>query len=145
MYPFEYCVSLRVRHPNMDPQQISTVLCMQPKTEWKAGTLRQTPTGQNLEGVYEHTYWCADLHDERRVPSQDRDLSLFLEEVTEKLVPHRAFLASIHASGGSIEYFIGLFGDKNFGEIIPSSLLNTLGQLHVDIALDIYPDDKQSR
>ena len=51
-----YSVALRIRHPDMDPQDVTAALGIEPKHAWRAGEARRTPVGTPLTGVYRDTY-----------------------------------------------------------------------------------------
>ena len=54
--------------------------------------------------------------------------------------PHASFFAQLRRAGGRAEFFIGWFGDRNFGDTFPSATLALLAQLQIDLSFDIYPD-----
>jgi hypothetical protein len=139
MYPFKYCVSLRLWHPKIDPKKISSVLAMKPRNMWKAGEVKQTPKGKKLKARANSTFWCARLHREHQLNSKEKDLCGLLAKTLSKLDKRKTFLKSFHSTGGKIEFFVGLWGAKNFGGTIPSGLLEAVGKLNIDLALDIYP------
>ena len=88
MNPFRYKITLRLRHPEMDPDEISNALGMQPQFRWMAGRPRRTPLGQALEGTYHETYWCS-----RSTTGSGFDLADTLESLVQELERHKEFLA----------------------------------------------------
>ena len=134
MNPFRYKISLRLRHPAMDPDEISAALKMQPHVRWMAGRPRRTPLGQPLEGTYRETCWSS-----RCAEGSGFDLEDTLESLVQELERHKEFLAGFCATGGSVEYFIGWFTDgKNTGATFSWGLQRRLADLHVHLALDVY-------
>ena len=134
MNPFRYKISLRLRHPEMDPDEISAALKMQPRFKSKAGQPRRTPLGLPLEGTYHESYWSS-----RCAEGSGFDLADTLESLVQELEAHREFLAGFCATGGSIEYFIGWFTDgKNTGVTLSWGLQRRLADLRVDLGLDVY-------
>jgi hypothetical protein len=133
MYPFEYSVAFRIRHPNKAPDEISIRLSLTPKTAWLAGDPRKTRLGVPLEGTYESTYWSCDLEH-----PPDVGLAGFLEESAENLAPHKEFLREIRSTGGEVEFFVGWFSNFNSGEIFSYKLLSALAELQIDLSLDVY-------
>ena len=63
----------------------------------------------------------------------------FLTHCNQNFYSHKKFFEKIRETGGSIEYFIGLYFDKNGGEIFDCSLLSQLSELKIDLSLDFYP------
>ena len=49
--PHHYRISLRVRHPNADPQEITQLIGIHPSRFWQAGKPRETPAGVPLQGL----------------------------------------------------------------------------------------------
>ena len=134
MNPYTYKVSLRVFHPAMDPQLITDTLGMQPNTVQKVGNPRTSPTGRMLEGCWRHSVWSS-----RFTTPDDSEIEKFLARTVEGLRPHRSFIRTIWDTGGEVEFFIGLFADGvKIGTTLPHELLMTLGDLGIDLALDIY-------
>lgn len=129
----KYKVALRVTHPSMDPDDISKRLGLNPSRKWKAGSRRTTPAGRQLTGINKETYCVFDL-DEK---SGD-DLESTLCTLTKQFRSFESFLKKIRATGGSIEYFIGLFVKRNTGVALDGSLMAQLANLGIDLSFDIY-------
>jgi hypothetical protein len=66
-------------------------------------------------------------------------LEVFLTEQLARLKKVEKYFRHIRKTGGRIEFFVGLFSEKNMGAQVPSSLLATMGKLGIDLSLDIYP------
>src|ERR1700729_1430856 len=54
-------LSLRIRHPDIDPQEISTSLGLRPEHCFKAGDSRSSRTGSRATGHHNQTYWLAPV------------------------------------------------------------------------------------
>jgi hypothetical protein len=52
-------LSLRIRHPSIDPREISTSLELEPEHCFKAGDSRGAGTSGRLTGRHTQTYWLA--------------------------------------------------------------------------------------
>lgn len=133
MNPARYKIALRISHPNMDPEDISTQLHLSPSRKWKAGTPRTTPAGKRLAGTNRETYCVFDLDEQT-----SGDLVETLSAFTKKLLAFKPFLHKIQSTGGGIEYFVGLFVKKNAGITIDKSLMVQLLDLGIELSLDIY-------
>lgn len=129
---FKYWVSLRIRHPLMDPDYICSQLDMEAKIKWKVGNERKTPKGRSLIGKYEITYCVFDLEH-----SETMTLADFLRISNGKLYSHREFLKSIRESGGSLEYYIGWFSKGDSGETFDFELLKQLVDLGIELSIEI--------
>ena len=133
MYPFRYDVSLRITHPSMDPRQICNRLGLQARRMWKAGEKRQTLTGAPLSGLYKETYCTFDL-----APPRGYELERFIERCNKALESHKRFLNHISSTGGSVEYFVGMYLDKNHGVEFCPELLARLTKLQIGLSFDLY-------
>jgi hypothetical protein len=140
MYPYKYSVCLRVWHPTINPDTITRKLGLQPSRKWMAGEARSTPKGNKLKGINKETYWTAELHREKSLLSRKMALEVFLTEQLARLKKVEKYFRHIRKTGGHIEFFVGLFCDKNMGAEVPSSLLAAMGKLGIDLSLDIYPE-----
>ncbi|NGO51922.1 DUF4279 domain-containing protein [Allomesorhizobium camelthorni] len=133
-----YRVSLRLIHPSMDPDEITTALQMEPKRAWKAGEPRTTPKGTPIAGVFRQTYWYANVC-EGRMPPQE--LAEELDQVLDGLIPYQAFLTRLREEGGRSEFFVGFYLGDQAGETYPSTMLAKMAALGLDLSLDNYHDE----
>lgn len=138
MHPYRYDVSLRVTHPAMDPQQICNGLGLKARRKWKVGENRQTPAGIPLLGVYKETYCCFDL-----AAPQVCELERFIIRCNKRLESHRRFLRRISSTGGSAEYFIGMYLDSNHGVEFSPDVLAQLTKLQIRLSFDLYAGSDQ--
>jgi hypothetical protein len=134
MNPFNYKITLRLRHPEMDPDEISAALKTQPRFKGMAGRPRRTPAGQSLDGIYRETYWSSE-----GTEGSGFNLADTLESLVQELENHKEFLAGFCATGGSLEYFIGWFTNgRNTGATFSWDLQRRLADLRIHLALDVY-------
>jgi Domain of unknown function (DUF4279) len=137
MSPCRYRFSLRLRHPRMDPREISRALGSKPQFQWMAGEKRATPKGQPLDGVNASTYWCSE-----GIEREGLSLTEALSSHLSTLEDRRAFLREFVSTGGAIEYFVTwLTNGVNTGAIFDWQLLRRLSALQVDLDLDVYGDN----
>jgi hypothetical protein len=54
-------LSLRIRHPSIDPEEISSSLELTPEHCFKAGAPRKAGTGGRTTGRHTQTYWLAPI------------------------------------------------------------------------------------
>jgi uncharacterized protein DUF4279 len=128
---YTYTVSLRIWHPRMTADEISSALSLTPRVARAAGSLRSARQAGALE---QSTYWTTALeHD----PSLE--LAPFLEIITVRLQEQASFFETLRASHGRAELFVGWFLNGNTGEVLPSALLRSMAELGLDLALDLYP------
>jgi hypothetical protein len=120
-------ISLRLWHPIMTAVGISTRLDLASTIEWDVGSI--SSSGRPREA----TYWS-----HRVVESQTGSVSTRIFEFLEELGPRRSFLKEVEATGGHVEFFVGIFLDHSAGELFSWEVLQALGEAHIDLALDIY-------
>jgi len=51
----------------------------------------------------------------------------------------------VREGGGTVEFFVGWFIERNSGETFNQGVLKGLAELQIDLALDIYPDHSSTR
>lgn len=136
MNPFKFDVCLRVVSYTDTPEAIIEALGMEPTFQHAKGAQRQTPKGAPLEGVYAETYCtfaCPKIFPEETLPES-------LHRTISKLEKCSSFFDQIRSRNGRIEFFVGWYADGMSGETFSYDLLKTLGQLGVDLSLDVYGD-----
>jgi len=138
MNPYQYDISLRVRHPSLDPAEFTSALGLNPFRCWRAGEAQTTPKGKPLEGRYSNSCWTAKL-----VKGQwpDKSLPVVINELLDQLAPHQGFFQRIRTEGGTVEFFIGWFLEGNSGDVFDCDLLARMAALKIDLSLDVYPPD----
>lgn len=131
-------ISLRLRHPALDPEQITEALGIAPKRCWKAGEPRRTPAGTPLAGTNRDSYWTASLAAGRWPLKLDEAIC----DVLKTLVRHRSFLHRVRSEGGKVELFVGWFFESQSGDSLTHQCLALAGDLQIDLSFDVYPADQ---
>ncbi|NIB43680.1 hypothetical protein HBA55_28990 [Pseudomaricurvus alkylphenolicus] len=142
MPQYEFCVSLKVAHPNLDAERISDRLSMTPDSYCNAGADRVSNAGQPLGGVYENTIWSRDL----TVGKLQADAILFehfIAQKNEEFLHLKEFFHWVRSSGGTVEYFVGWFstGSVNMNIVLDSDVMSSTSDLGLSIVLCAYPED----
>ena len=138
MSDYRFCVSLRISHPEIDPDEITRELGIEPFRKWKVGEARVSPSGEKIEGESVESFWAAKLHEEKRLLSTDIYLEDFISKLNEQFKDKSRYFSTLVESGGYIEYFVGWFGGGMFGATLDPTLLASTGKLSISIGLDIY-------
>jgi hypothetical protein len=141
MNSYRYKISLRVRHPSIDPAEITYAVGLTPSRYWRAGEPRTTPRDKPLEGIWPHTYWTARVM-EGEWPG--KGLQVAIGELLDQLELSKGFLEKVHSEGGTVEFFIGWFFDGQSGGVFDCGLLARMADLKIDLSLDVYPPDTTS-
>jgi hypothetical protein len=139
MNPYQFRISLRLRHPTMDLSFASAKFGLTPRRHWVHGAARTTMAGEPLEGTNDRSCWTAPLFGGEMLESRKQDLEKSLALAVEQLASHAEFLKSFRLSHGSTSLSIGIFGPKNFGIELAPQLLGELASLGIELGLDVYP------
>jgi hypothetical protein len=136
MSQFNFSVSLRFTGPTINIAEISKLLGKTPALQQIVGMPRMNPNGMPLEGIYKTSH-CSFSID--RIDNEE--LHKMLARLCAWLEPHTDLLRSLRSSGARIEFFIGWFSEFNSGDTFHYSLLRKIGELGIDLALDVYAED----
>ena len=138
MHPYSYRVSLRANHPTSDLSFLSKILLMDRRRGWTAGDERVTPKGTPLGGVRHESYWSASITPEE-ISSEEWQLEDVLSMSLTELMQYESELDEFFSTGGTMNYFIGLYGMRNFGLNFAPELMSRLVKARIELQLDIYP------
>ncbi|WP_081262432.1 DUF4279 domain-containing protein [Ralstonia solanacearum] len=133
MNAFGFSVSLRFFTQTVEPDEICTVLGLEPKWKHRIGDPRISPNGTLLGGVYKRSYCSFGLN---RVDYEE--LHDMLNWAVEDLAKHRQFFHRIRDEGGRAEFFIGWYSSGNTADTFDHSLLEKISDLKIDLAFDVY-------
>lgn len=139
MSEYEFTISLRMRHPSIDPSQITSTLGIEPQHTWKAGDSRRGPAGATLSGVYKESYWMARLMEEPQLSSTRISVESVLLQTLAHLRRSQSFLEHLDGEGGVAELHVSLFAREDFRLDLSAQTLALLGRLGLSVALDVHP------
>jgi hypothetical protein len=150
-----YTAFLRIRHPSIDPAEITRVLRLNPAHAWAAGSPRAT--GAAERGRHSESYWFAPLGESiwpgagdglaappraggpAQFASQPLPLEAFLLAQIRLLTAHRGLFARIGTEGGSCELTVTLNARDRCSVELPTTLLRSLADLGIAVTLDVGP------
>jgi hypothetical protein len=139
MSEYEFTVSLRIRHPTIDPATISATLGIEPQHTWRAGEPRCDPAGAELGGAHHDSYWMGRLMDEPQLSSDKVSVERVILKTLSQLRRAQPFLEQLNAEGGVAEFLVSLYAREDFRLELPSDSLTLLGRMHLAVALDVHP------
>jgi hypothetical protein len=128
----KYELSFRVWHPAMSPEEISVGLRSKPNISWCVGEPRRTPKGAALPGVYDETYWVADVSE----PPTPVILAMAIAEMLSDLETKASFLQRVAETQGTAEVLVIWSGSG--GLTLPAGLLQRMSALNINLSIDIY-------
>jgi Domain of unknown function (DUF4279) len=137
---YEFMMSLRIRHPRIDPAQITRALGIEAQHTWRAGDLRRGSAGDELGGAHRESYWMGRLMSQ---PEVARDRVSVESEIMHTLGTLRRcfdFLATLTSEGGTAELHVSIYAREDFRlEFLPESLA-LLGRLGLTVAIEVQPN-----
>src|SRR6185437_7775143 len=99
MSEYEFTISLRIRHPTIDPAMITTTLGIQPQHTWRVGQPRCDPAGAEVGGVHHDSYWMGRLMDEPQLSSDRVSVERVILTTLSQLRGSQSFLEQMNAEG----------------------------------------------
>ena len=140
MSRYEFLISLRIRHPSIDPAEITEALSLEPQHSWRAGQGRSDSAGHDLGGVYRDSYWMARLMSGPQLAGDSMSIESEILRILGSLRRSFQFLERLSVGGGRAELLISLFAREEFRlELLPESL-SLLGRFGITIVLDVHPN-----
>jgi hypothetical protein len=136
---YTYAVSLRVRHPTLDPAVLTDTLKLDPAHSWKAGDPRQSQTGTSVSGQYHDSYWSAPLPGQM-VGGATLPLEIFLAQQLLQLGRHRDFFSGLQAEGGEISLLVEIAPIANTVLTLSSTVARRLADLNIEVEFQ-FPGD----
>jgi hypothetical protein len=134
-----YAVTLRLRHPTIDPALLTATLKLDPMHTWKAGDPRLSQTGAPLGGQHRDSYWSARLPIQM-VGSVAVSLETFLSAQLLQLARHRDFLSDFQAHGGEISLVVEVPALANTVLTLTSAMSRRLADLNVEVEFQFSGD-----
>jgi hypothetical protein len=132
-------VTLRLRHPTIDPALLTKTLKLDPIYSWKAGDPRLSQSGAPLGGQHRDSYWSARLPAEM-VGSATVSLETFLSAQLVQLARHRDFLSDFQAQGGEISLVVEVAPLASTVLTLTSAMSRRLADLNIEVEFQ-FPGD----
>jgi Domain of unknown function (DUF4279) len=140
MSDYEFMISLRIRHPRIDPAQITRVLGIEPQHIWRAGDLRRDSGGDEIGGTRRESYWMGRLMSKPALAQDHVSVESEIQHTLGTLRRCFNFLETLKTEGGSAELHISLYAREEFRlEFLPESLA-LLGRGGLAIVLEVKPN-----
>lgn len=139
MSAYEFMVSLRIRHPTIDPTAITAALNIQPQHTWRAGEPRCDQEGQELGGAYRDSYWMGSLMEEPQLSADGLSVEGVILKTLSQLRRAQSFLDQLSTQGGVAELLVSLYARSDFRLELPTDAVTLLGRLHLALTVDVHP------
>lgn len=156
--PAAFQLSLRIRHPSIDPAEISRELQLEPDHCFMAGEPRQSSSGVATASVHNQSYWLAtvdptslpdDLSLLAGIPELERaratvraislmGLDTGLTLIVMRLLRRNAdFIRRLRAEGGEVGLLVELSAKKARGFTLTPEISRTLGEFGIAVDFEI--------
>jgi hypothetical protein len=134
--PRRFHVELFIKHPAMDPADISAALGLEAHSAQRVGDPRTTPKGTPVSGNYWDTRWrhCVECS------VADQWYAAEVTRLLDRLEPHKAFFANLKSTGGNACVIIQFFSDGYLSDEIPHATLAKLVELGLDLGIECFVD-----
>ena len=133
----EFTMSLGIRHPDIDPAQITGALGLQPGHAWSKGEQRTSPTGAALGGSHRESYWFCEIVPRPKFSGELVSMESEMARVLQMLSKATDFLQGLHVGGGVTELFITIFARGDFRmELLPEQSA-LLGRIGLSLTIDV--------
>ena len=136
-------VSLRIRHPSIDPEAITATLGITPEHCWAQGEPRLSANGTRIGGTRRDTYWSAVLPDSYEQQTlgpqaaawQSDPSALLLMQILQ-LKSHQAFFKRIAAEGGQASLVLEIAAEEGASLRIEPGLMRLLADLGLPVTCE---------
>jgi hypothetical protein len=139
MSEYEFTISLRIRHPGIDPSRITESIGVEPQHTWRAGDARRDATGDELKGVYRESYWMGRLMAEPQLSSMQMSVEGLLLQLASQLRRSQDFLEQLTREGGVSELHVSLFARTDFRLELSTQLVSALDRLRLGVIVEVHP------
>ena len=149
-YPFQ--LSLRVRHPSIDPASISRELQIEPEHSFRAGDPRESARSIAVTPVYDESSWLATLDPGTflagpalapELSPQTHAIALSAVDsaltilITSVLRRHSEFFRRIEAEGGEVRLIVAISARKTRGFTLTPHLSRALSELRIPVDFEL--------
>jgi len=129
-------ISFNSIHPTSDLSELCEALGVKPEILWKKGDEKRTPKGNIIGGIRENSRCLISFS-----PFPRNTLSEQLMSILDNFKSHRTLLYNLSNSGGTHNFFVGIFYSENTVETFSLKLFELLLELRIELVLDLYPRD----
>lgn len=139
MSAYEFTMSLRIRHPRIDPAEITRTLGLEPQYSWRAGEERREPEGNALGGKYHESLWMCALMSRPELSTDQVGVESELLRALGALRRSFDFLRALRDDGGVAEIHVSIFAREEFSLEFLGETLAVLGRMGFTVVLEISP------
>ena len=152
MYPHEFSIALRIRHPSIDPAEITQRLGIDPQHAWRAGEPREIDAGDVGSSLHRETYWVGLLPHRPMLGPVLGTHTVRVAELVREATSHpqvalyftllkmkrtTGFWREFAEQGGTIECLLQVHKTERFQLDLSQALLLALVELKITLSIEI--------
>jgi hypothetical protein len=149
MSPHDYSIALRIRHPNIDPAEVTRRIGIDPQHAWRAGEPRRVDGDDAGSALHRETYWVGLLPPPRLLgPSpwgprieeslrRDATLQASLYFTLLKMKRSARFWREFADEGGTVECLLQVHKADRFQLDLSQALLLALVDLRITLSIEV--------
>ncbi|HEX3912325.1 MAG TPA: hypothetical protein VHW71_02355 [Steroidobacteraceae bacterium] len=156
LQPLPFQLSMRIRHPSIDPAEISAELGIASEHSFRAGQPRPSKSGIAPAGVHTESYWLAPLNPASwfgNLPFEQLPEAISQNMIDTALArnlagalglcavrfnkAHAALLNSIRSEGGEISLLVALSPTTMTNFSLPPQVSRIFGELGITLEFEI--------
>jgi len=149
-YPFQ--LSLRIRHPSIDPAAISRALQIEPEHSFRAGEPRESARNTAVTPVHGESYWLATLDPAALllgtalapdISPQTHAITFSVLDsaltvlITSVLRRHAEFFRRMESEGGEVRLIVSVSARKTRGFTLTPHLSRALSELRIPVDFEL--------
>jgi len=135
-----FTVSLGIRHPSIDPVEITRALGFEPQHSWMAGDKRRTAQGRPLDGNYHESYWTGEFRELDASLRGVVEMEAVLLQAVVQLRRSQAFLSRLQSEGGTVELCVEVAGGSEFTFMLSPQLTSMISRSGFSLVLRVHGD-----
>ncbi|MGH8149321.1 MAG: DUF4279 domain-containing protein [Steroidobacteraceae bacterium] len=138
-----FTVSLSVRHPSIDPGEITRALGIEPRHSWKVGERRRAGEGERVGSSYRESYWTAELRELGSLSGVETEAALL--QAVVHLRRAQPFFSRLQAEGATVELLVEVTGEGEVALGLSPHLLSMLARAGFSVMLKLSPAAESAR
>ena len=160
LQPLPFQLSLRIKHPSVDPAEISKELGIEPEHSFRAGQPRHSKSGLGIAAVHTETYWLAPLNPAswfgnvpfEPLPNVPMSQNIIDAAMARNLAwalglcalrfnkAHAALLQTIRSEGGEISLLVTISPTAINSFSLPPQVSRMFGEMGITLEFEITND-----
>jgi hypothetical protein len=130
-----YHIILRIRHPELDPAEITAALGWDPDRSWKAGDQSVTPNGRTLPSVRSDGLWSRTF----RYQGEGR-IAEHLDQILDHLLMRKDLFSRLSRMNARSALYVQMPGDTNNGDVVKWNTLKKFSDLKISFEFETFPE-----